>query len=98
MLVRMLINITGSRDGSPWPAPGGTLDVPDHEAESLIANGYAEAERADAPATEEVASAPDPDPEPTTTDSDGDPAPEVSDSTVKAEPVRRGRPRKAAAK
>lgn len=47
--VRMLINITGARDGVPWPEVGGTIDVPDAEAENLVANGYAEPEESDAP-------------------------------------------------
>lgn len=42
MLVRMKTNITGFRNGVEWPAVGGTLEVPDDEAASLIANGYAE--------------------------------------------------------
>lgn len=41
MLVRMKTRIGGYRDGEPWPAPGGTIDVPAHEAHSLISNGYA---------------------------------------------------------
>lgn len=42
MFVRMKINITGSRDGVPWPPPGGVLEVPDHEGDELVAQGYAE--------------------------------------------------------
>jgi len=59
VLVRMKINITGSRNGEPWPAPGGTLDVPDHEAADLIAAGYAVAAdaQAAAPGAEDDASA-----------------------------------------
>ncbi len=41
MLVRMKTRIGGYRNGEPWPAPGGTIDVPAHEAHGLIANGYA---------------------------------------------------------
>jgi hypothetical protein len=48
MRVQMKTKIGGYRDGVEWPAVGGTIDVPDHEAESLIANGYA------APASEET--------------------------------------------
>lgn len=42
MRVVMRVNITGYRDGVPWPEVGGLVDVPDHEAEGLVANGYAE--------------------------------------------------------
>lgn len=42
MLVRMKTNITGYRNEEPWPEVGETIDVPEHEAEQLIANGYAE--------------------------------------------------------
>ena len=41
MRVTMRTNITGFRNGEPWPAPGESFDVPDNEAEGLIANGYA---------------------------------------------------------
>lgn len=57
MRVRMLTNITGSRNGEEWPRPGGTLDVPDHEGVDLIANGYAEPVEASEPA-EAVGEAP----------------------------------------
>jgi hypothetical protein len=38
----MRIQITGTRDGVRWPAPGGVVDLPDHEAARLCANGRAE--------------------------------------------------------
>jgi len=43
MRVRMKTQIGGYRDLQPWPAPGGTIDVPDPEGRDLIAAGYAEA-------------------------------------------------------
>lgn len=43
MLVRMKTKIGGYRDGLEWPDAGDTIDVPDHEATSLILNRYAEA-------------------------------------------------------
>lgn len=43
MRVTMKTRIGGFRNGQEWPAPGGHLDVPDHEARDLIAAGYAEA-------------------------------------------------------
>lgn len=41
MRVQMKTRIGGFRNGEEWPAPGGVIDVPDAEADSLIANGYA---------------------------------------------------------
>jgi hypothetical protein len=40
--VRMKIQITGTRDGVRWPSPGGEVELPDHEAMALCANGRAE--------------------------------------------------------
>lgn len=60
MLVRMKIQIGGYRNGEPWPAIGDPIDVPDHEAESLIANGYAEATNAESAAIDEPAVADEP--------------------------------------
>lgn len=42
MKVRMKIQITGTRDGVRWPGVGGEIDLPDHEAMRLCANGRAE--------------------------------------------------------
>lgn len=42
MQVRMLIHISGSRNGEPWPPTGGVADITEHEAETLIHHGYAE--------------------------------------------------------
>lgn len=39
--VRMLGQISGTRDGQPWPAPGDTIDLPDDEARDLMATGIA---------------------------------------------------------
>lgn len=41
MLVRMNVQISGTRDGEDWPAPGGTVDVTDDEATVLTGNGLA---------------------------------------------------------
>lgn len=38
----MKMQITGTRDGVRWPAPGGEVDLPDHEAAKLCANGFAD--------------------------------------------------------
>jgi hypothetical protein len=42
MLVKMRTQIGGTRNGVPWPARGGLIDVPPHEAADLIAAGYAQ--------------------------------------------------------
>lgn len=44
MRVQMNTKIGGFRDGVEWPAAGGVIDVPAHEAADLIANGYAKIE------------------------------------------------------
>lgn len=41
MMVRMVRRITGLRDGIPWPAVGGLIDLPDWEAEAVVGNGDA---------------------------------------------------------
>lgn len=43
MLVRMNRQITGYRNGEEWPAPGGTIEVPDHEGADLVRAGLATA-------------------------------------------------------
>lgn len=42
MKVRMKVNISGTRDGEPWPPIGECVVVPDTEGAELCANGYAE--------------------------------------------------------
>lgn len=39
--VEMKIQITGTRDGVDWPAPGKTIDVPADEADDLVRAGVA---------------------------------------------------------
>lgn len=41
MRVRMKVTISGTRDGQSWPERGGFVDLPDSEAEQLIASGLA---------------------------------------------------------
>ena len=36
MLVRMRIQISGTRNGVDWPAPGDTIDVTETEAMDLV--------------------------------------------------------------
>lgn len=57
MKVRMLVDISGTRDGQEWPRRGGVINVPDLEAQDLIANKFAELV-ADEPVIETAAVAP----------------------------------------
>ncbi|GLP71043.1 hypothetical protein TUSST3_76630 [Streptomyces sp. TUS-ST3] len=41
MRVRMKVTISGTRDGQPWPAQGGIVDLPDEEAKQMVAAGLA---------------------------------------------------------
>jgi len=41
MFIRMLFEITGTRNGQPWPKRGGLIDLPNDEAKNLIAQGLA---------------------------------------------------------
>ena len=41
MKVRLKHEISGSRDGQPWPAAGSEVDLPDSEALSLLQTGAA---------------------------------------------------------
>lgn len=41
MKITMVAEITGLRDGKPWPARGESITVPDDEAEVMIANNLA---------------------------------------------------------
>jgi hypothetical protein len=42
MQVRMLVDISGTRNGQPWPRIGGTIELPDDEAAGYVAAGLAE--------------------------------------------------------
>lgn len=42
MKIRMKIDISGSRNGEPWPPKGEIADVPTGEAQHLVASGIAE--------------------------------------------------------
>lgn len=42
MEVRMLVHVSGTRDGSPWPEVGGVLTLPDVEGAAYCALGLAE--------------------------------------------------------
>jgi len=46
--VKMLFQISGTRNGADWPAPGETVDLPEAEAAELVARGQAEPAKAKA--------------------------------------------------
>lgn len=52
--VRLVRQISGTRDGVPWPAPGEFLEVPDAEAAELIEIGIAAAPEVEEHATADV--------------------------------------------
>lgn len=72
MRVQMNTQIGGYRNGEPWPLKGGTIDLPDHEAADLIANGYAAALEEDHAGPDEATAEHTGEPE--TTPEQGDPA------------------------
>lgn len=37
MEVRLLVDVSGTRDGQAWPPRGNTIDLPDEEARQMIA-------------------------------------------------------------
>lgn len=41
MRVKMLVQITGLRNGLSWPRPGEFMELPESEARCLVINGYA---------------------------------------------------------
>jgi hypothetical protein len=41
MKVRLIYRLDGTRNGQPWPAIGGEIDLPTSEAINLINHGYA---------------------------------------------------------
>jgi hypothetical protein len=42
MRIEMRAQLSGTRDGVEWPAPGEVVDLPDDEAAQLIADGLAQ--------------------------------------------------------
>lgn len=83
MRVTMRTTFSGYRDGEPWPEVGQSVDVPDHEAADLIANGYAKEATNETPAVE---------PDEATTPNDGpqtvaDDGGATGDEPAEAEPV-----------
>lgn len=41
MRIRMKVSVSGTRNGEPWPAKGGTVELPQDEAKNLVAIGLA---------------------------------------------------------
>lgn len=82
MRVKMIVELSGSRDGKPWPRRGEIADLPDEEAAQMCASGMAETIKG---GTEKAVPA-----KPETTE------PEPSEVTEKPAPEKRGpgRPRK----
>ncbi|MFA3877543.1 hypothetical protein ABS735_28355 [Streptomyces sp. MMCC 100] len=52
MQIRMLVTMSGTRNGSRWPARGETTVLPDGEASRLVAAGLAEEVAEPAPPVE----------------------------------------------
>lgn len=42
MKIRMIVEMSGSRNGQPWPKRGQTVDLPTGEAQHLVDSGIAE--------------------------------------------------------
>lgn len=38
MRIQMTHHISGTRNGEPWPAPGGEIELPDDEALTVLRN------------------------------------------------------------
>lgn len=81
MIVAMKTKIGGFRDGRPWPGVGGLIDLPDHEAADMIANGYCEESDADEIEQPETES------DETETEDGGEAGDSESDETETAEPL-----------
>lgn len=41
MKIRMIVEMSGSRNGQPWPKRGQTVDLPTGEAQHLVDSGIA---------------------------------------------------------
>ena len=42
MRIKLLVHLTGTRNGDPWPAYGLEMELPDDEAAAMVAVGMAE--------------------------------------------------------
>lgn len=59
MKVRLAVDISGTRDGVPWPPKGSVIDLPSDEAKSMLHAGTAKSPDEDEPADEEPVPADD---------------------------------------
>lgn len=59
-LVRMIVQLSGTRDGVDWPAAGALLECPAEEAAQLVGSALAAHFTAAAPAVESAAASPAP--------------------------------------
>lgn len=59
MRIRMKTQVSGSRNGVPWPPRGGVLDVPDDEGAELCASGVSVPVADEADDSVETATVPD---------------------------------------
>lgn len=55
MQVRLLVSLSGTRDGEEWPPAGTVVDLPDATAVHMLDGGLAEPVRAAAPESAAVA-------------------------------------------
>ncbi|MGW1762762.1 hypothetical protein ACWCQL_01495 [Streptomyces sp. NPDC002073] len=55
----MTVTVSGTRDGADWPAAGGVVDLPDGEAEQLVAAGLAQPAAVEVETAVETAAASD---------------------------------------
>lgn len=63
MKVKMLVDVSGTRNGEAWPKRGEVADLPTDEAQHLVTVGMAEeAEGSTDDSATETATAPDPGP------------------------------------
>jgi hypothetical protein len=89
MNVTMKVQISGTRDGQDWPAPGTSIDLPDDEAAQLLALGLATEGSDDdhQPATDSD-SAPAASPAEPEADTDSDSAPAAAPDEAAVAPKR----------
>ncbi|WDO09955.1 hypothetical protein ME763_32210 [Streptomyces murinus] len=98
MKIRMKTDVSGSRDGQPWPRRGSTLEVPDAEGADLCKAGIAEpVAKKDAEAVEK-ATPPDDAEQRQAADDDQQPQQQGPVTTESAPAVAKTTARKSAAK
>lgn len=86
MRIRMIVAMSGTRNGEPWPARGETTELPTAEAAHLVGAGIAEAVPDEPPPVETAAAPP--------AETRTQPDPEDAGAPPGEERRGRGRPRK----